>query len=214
MRLYLSSYEFGNQPEAMFKLLKSHEKKVAIITNAVDLYPEDGIVQRLKNDIERFSEYGMSAERLDLRKYFGKSQELSRNMSKYGLVWVKGGNTYLLRVAMKLSGFDEYLKVALQNDSIVYAGFSAGCCVLSPSLEGFDIVDDPKVVNQVYREPADYSGLSILDFHFEPHYKSDHPESAEVDLELEYLEKQGIPYRTFRDGEALVINGDKVELVG
>jgi dipeptidase E len=115
---------------------------------------------------------------------------------------------------MKLSGFDEYIKAALQNDRLVYAGFSAGCCVLSPSLEGFDIVDDPNVVQQVYGVPADFSGLGILRYHFEPHYKSDHPESADVDREIEYLNKHGIPYKTLHDGEAIVINGGKEELFG
>ncbi|CAN5420691.1 Type 1 glutamine amidotransferase-like domain-containing protein [soil metagenome] len=214
MRLYLSSYKFGNKPEKLFELLHGKKSKVAVITNATDMHPEVGVVERLAEDIAFFSQNGLEAERLNLCNYFGKQQKLNKKMEEYDLVWVKGGNTFLLRVAMRLSGFDEYIKAALKNDKIVYAGFSAGGCVLSPSLKGFDTVDDPSLVEKVYGEPADYSGLGILSYHFEPHYKSDHPESDDVDKEVEYLKKNKIPYKTLHDGEAIVIDGRKEELVG
>jgi dipeptidase E len=46
------------------------------------------------------------------------------------------------------------------------------------------------------------------------HFKSDHSESAAVDGEIAYYEKNGIPYRTLRDGEALVIDGEMQRVVG
>ncbi|MGB4759358.1 MAG: Type 1 glutamine amidotransferase-like domain-containing protein [Candidatus Saccharimonadales bacterium] len=214
MRLYLSSYKFGNQPDKLFALLRGNTPKVAIVTNAADMHAEPEILERYNDDKKVFEQHGLQVERLDLRNFFDKPGELQETMKQFGMVWVRGGNVFLLRVAMKLSGFDEYVKAALANDGIVYAGYSAGGCVLSPSLDGFDIVDDPNVVQQVYGLPADYSGLGIIDYHFEPHYKSDHPESADVDKEIEYLKAHNIAYKTVRDGEAIVVDGNASELTG
>lgn len=214
MRLYLSSYKFGNQPQKLFQLLKGEETKVAIVTNAADEFSEEDIIERFHDDEKIFAAHDLIAERVDLREYFGKPEEISKKITKYGLLWVRGGNVFVLRMAAKLSGFDKYVTKALKEDTIVYAGYSAGGCLLSPSLEGFDIVDDPSTVQKVYGLPADYSGLGILDYHFEPHFESDHPESADVGKEIEYLKKHNIAYKTLRDGEAIVIEGDKEEIIG
>jgi dipeptidase E len=46
------------------------------------------------------------------------------------------------------------------------------------------------------------------------HFKSDHPESALVDREVAFYQANRIPYRTLRDGEALVIEGQRERIVG
>ena len=38
------------------------------------------------------------------------------------------------------------------------------------------------------------------------HFKSDHPESAAADREVAFYQTNGIPFRTLRDGEALVLD--------
>jgi dipeptidase E len=40
------------------------------------------------------------------------------------------------------------------------------------------------------------------------HYKSDHPESTSIDKEVEYCEKNNIPYQTLKDGEVIVVNDE------
>ena len=213
MRLYLSSYNFGNQSEKLIELLRDQKPRVAIVTNAADAGDEERIVERFNDQAEFFRKYNLEADRLDLRNYFGKEAELHKKCSEYGLFWVRGGNVFVLRQAMKQSGFDLWLTDALAKDSIVYGGYSAGGCVLSPSLEGYDIVDDTAMTKVAYGLEADYSALGIINYAFEPHYKSDHPESADIDKEIEKLEKLGIPYRTLRDGEALLIDGNKEEFL-
>jgi dipeptidase E len=46
------------------------------------------------------------------------------------------------------------------------------------------------------------------------HFKSDHPESGSDDREIAYYEAAGIPYRTLRDGEALIIHDHREKIVG
>jgi hypothetical protein len=44
MRMYLSSYLWGNNPEKITELISDGIKHVALITNSADQFPEDGIV--------------------------------------------------------------------------------------------------------------------------------------------------------------------------
>lgn len=189
-------------------------KKVAIVTNAADLFPEESIIEKYRDGVSFFAEKGYQVERLDLRKYFGKKGELSDKLDEYGLVWVRGGNAFVLRRAMRQSGFDEVIKKKLNEDKIVYGGYSAGCCVLSPTNHGLEFVDDPLLVPEGYDAETIWDGLGVLAYVFVPHYKSDHPESMDVDKTVHYLTKAGIPFKALRDGQVFIIDGKRQEVIG
>jgi dipeptidase E len=210
MRLYLSSYKFGNYTEELVKLCPGN-KKAGVIMNAVDWGDPERVMASLKDQIEILKSLGFKPEQIDLRNYFGKIGDLKKHLANFGLVWVHGGNTFVLKRAYEQSGFGEIIKEMLQKEEIVYAGFSAGVVILSKSLKGLEIVDDPKIVPEGYKEDFSWDGLGILDYHIAVHYKSDHAESAEIDKEIEYCEKNNIPYQTLRDGEVIVINGEETK---
>ncbi|MDQ2973304.1 MAG: Type 1 glutamine amidotransferase-like domain-containing protein [bacterium] len=211
MRLFLSSYRVGNNPNKLVELV-GNNKRVAMIANAQDYKSSVERNEKVAAELEDLNALGFEAFEVDLRQFFDSIITLN-DLRDCGLVWVRGGNVFVLRLAMKLSGFDQLLHDCLENDKFVYGGFSAGGCVLSPSLKGFDIVDDASLTKSSYGLMADYSGLGLLDYHFEPHYKSDHPESVDIDKEIAKLKKMGLPYKTLRDGEAILINGKKEELL-
>lgn len=107
---------------------------------------------------------------------------------------------------MSLSGFDIVLKkLASEDKELLYGGYSAGACVLAPSLNGLELVDD--VTNFPYKQQKKiiWQGLNLIDFAIVPHYKSDHPESELVDKLLEYYEKNKINYKTLSDGQVIII---------
>ena len=208
MRLYLSSYKFGNYTEELVKLCPGN-KKAGVIINAVDWSDDkERVAKSLNDQIEGLKSLGFSTEQIDLRNYFGKAEELKKHLSSFGLVWVYGGNTFVLKRAYEQSGFDRIIKEMLLKNEIVYAGFSAGVVILSKSLKGLEIVDDPNIVPEGYKKDFSWDGLGILDYHIAVHYKSDHPESAGIDKEIEYCEKNNIPYQTLKDGEVIVINSE------
>lgn len=180
-------------------------KRAAVIPDALDF--SNDIERRnagVVREISDLNNLGFSAEEVDLRKYFGKTTELRKLLNKYGLLWVIGGNTFILRKAMKLSGMDDWLVEQRKNKDLVYAGYSAGVCVLSPSLKGLDIVDDPIEKAEGYDNSVIWGGLGIIEWSFAPHYRSDHPESAKVEEEVNYYIKNKIPYKTLRDGEVII----------
>ena len=211
MRLYLSSFTFGNHIDKLKKFIGSG-KDTVIILNARDCKSPEERNKYLDREIETLKNTGFNAEELDLRNYFGKEKELENLLNKKQLVWIDGGNTFLLRRAMKQSGFDNIIKKLLKDDKIVYAGFSAACVILQKDMHGLDLVDDPNIVSEGYDKETIWDGLGLIDFYLAVHYKSDHPESAMVDKEVELCEKNNIPYKTLRDGEVLIIDGEHSEI--
>lgn len=205
MKMYLSSYRLGDNPQQLVDLV-GNNKKVAVIPNALDFSTEiDRRNAGVQREIDDLKQLGLEPEEVDLRDYFGKPEELTKKLSEYGVVWVRGGNTFVLRRAFKESGMDEWLVGQKDNKELVYAGYSAGVCILSPSLKGLDTVDDPNIVLEDYKKETIWEGLGLIDFAFAPHYKSNHPETEMVDKEVEYFIKNGIEYKTLHDGEVIII---------
>ena len=61
--------------------------------------------------------------------YFGDGAGLSRRLGQFDLVWVMGGNAFVLRRAMKQSRFDSIIEDMLARDAIIYGGDGAGAAV-------------------------------------------------------------------------------------
>ncbi len=210
MKLYLSSYKFGNYTEELVKLCPGN-KKAGVIMNAVDWGDPERVVKSFNDQIDTLKSLGFTPKQIDLRNYFGKPEELKKHLSSFGLVWVYGGNAFVLKRAYEQSGFDKIIKEMIEKDEIIYAGFSAGIVILSKSLKGLEIVDDPKIVPEGYKEDFSWNGLGIIDYHIVVHYKSDHMESADIDREIEYCKENNISYQTLKDGEVIVINGKETK---
>jgi len=47
-------------------------------------------------------------------------------------------------------------------------------------------------------------------FSLEPHYRSDHPEATAIEEVVAEYERLGLPYRTLRDGEAILAEGTRL----
>lgn len=205
MKLYLSSYKIGDEGQKLARMV-SGEKRIALISNALDCYSD--LERRKKSEqdeIEALIQLGLKPDLMDLREYFGKQEELREKLNNFNAVWVRGGNVFVLRVAMNKSGFDEIFKDKAKDKDFVYAGYSAGPCLLSKSLKGFEIVDSTDALQDAYPgEDLIWDGLGLINFVFVPHYKSDHPESPLIEKEVEYLKKHNIKFKTFSDGEVYI----------
>jgi dipeptidase E len=201
MRLYLSSFRMGDHPERMLELLEPGP--AAVIANAMDTAPTEVRNAAVERELDALAELGLDPEEVDLRRHHRSILE------RYALLWVRGGNVFVLRKVLAASGADATIRRLLAGDAAVYAGYSAGPCVLGPSLRGFELVDD---VGAVDGAPL-WDGLGVLDFVFVPHVDSpDHPESEGCGRLAARLAERGVSHRTFRDGEALVVDGDRTEV--
>lgn len=206
MKIYLSSYKLGDETETLKKWLASTQKRVGYVPNAFDFtsMPPENRVKHMDFDTNELKALGLNVEVLDLRDYFGEKDALLEKLKQLDMLWVSGGNTFVLRQAMRLSGFDELVGELAERDDFVYGGYSAGCCVLSPTLKGLQIVDDPNDFPYSLKEPI-WEGLGLIDYAFLPHFDSDHPESEDINKEVAYCMENGIPFKTVRDREVILI---------
>ncbi len=207
MKLYLSSYKLGNETETLKSWLEPTHKKVGYIANAFDFtnMPPENRAKHMEFDMNELKALGFTVEVLDLRDYFDQKDRLREKLKTLDMLWISGGNTFVLRAAMRLSGFDELILELRERDDFIYGGYSAACCVLSPSLKGLQIVDDPYNFPYPQIQEPIWEGLGLIDYAFLPHFDSDHPESADIDKEVAYCTENKIPFKTVRDGEVVLV---------
>lgn len=209
MRLYLSSFRLGNAPERLVALV-GENRRAAVILNACDTMAAADRELRVRQEIAALEGLGLAAEEVDLRAYAGAPGALAERLAGYGLVWVRGGNTFVLRRAMRQSGMDEVLRELLERDALVYGGFSAAAAVLGPSLRGVELVDDPAAAGEA---ETDWESLGVLPYCVAPHYRSDHPESAAVEELIRYYIDHAMLFRALRDGQVIVVEGAREEVL-
>jgi dipeptidase E len=213
MRLYLSSFRNGNKPDELLALL-GNGRRTAVINNSLDMNSVADLADALKTELDRLESIGLNCEEIDLREYFGKEDDLRERLQHFDLLWVRGGNAFVLRRAFAQSGLDKILVDMLNEDKIVFGGYSAGIDMLCPTLKGVELVDDPNVVPEGYQAEIIWDGLDVLPYSVRSHYKSDHPESGASDKSIEYMIENHIPFICLRDGEAIVVNENEQHIAG
>lgn len=214
MRLYLSSFRLGAEPERLRALART-DRPVAVIANACDAAPsEEARSAVVRSELDDLAGIGLSGIEVDLRAHVGDPDGLAAALGEAEIAWLRGGNTFVLRHALAASGADDVFRTLLAEDRIVYAGYSAGPCCLAPSLRGLELcdpVDDLRRLHPSAEVPWD--GLGVLDRAFLPHLDSPgHPETDAMGEVARRYDEQGVPYWALRDGQALVVDGDRVEL--
>ena len=214
MRLYLSSFRMGEHPEHLVALVGKDGRRRVVIGNAMDDAPPDVRRAGIELELTALADLGLDAVELDLRDYFGQGQRLRRDLTGVSMSWLRGGNVFMLRYALYRSGADAVFRELLAADALVYAGYSAGPCVLSPSLRGLELVDDADAVTRAYGSQPVWDGLALLNEAFVPHYRSPgHPETAAIELVVARYRAEGVAYRTLHDGQALLVNGPDTVIV-
>lgn len=214
MKFYLSSYKFGTEDKKSIlrEWIKNYDNKLVFISNSRDARENTKEkFEKIESDKNLLKEIGFEIYDIDLKDYFGKCEKLENDLNNFKSFCLIGGNVFVLRKAMALSGFDKFIEKRIYDDYL-YIGYSAGICLLGKTLEGLDLVDEP--INPYTEEKALYDGLNILDCTLVPHYKSNHPESEAIDKVVEYLESQNIKYEALHDGDVLITEFKREKLTG
>ena len=228
MKLLLASNGFiGNSLEKDFWDLVGDRKnlKVAIIPNASDPIewvpekegdPVSAYVAKLTrpNDAEYgkgtdyhyFKDKGYEVVIADLKE---DPTEVKKKLESVDIIDVWGGDGNWLLDWAKKAKLDTYLKDILDK-GVVYVGASAGSCLLTPD------------IGLGWWEPdwkLDHVGLGIVDFLISPHNKE-----AELLANIEKTKKQrehmqslmNYPWEIYflQDGQAIKVDGDKIEHIG
>lgn len=202
-KLYLSSYRLGSEPDRLLRLV-GRPGRAGIILNACDAFDEPRRVwDREAADLRSL---GFEPEEVDLRTYFGDAAGLRSRLVAYSLVWVVGGNAFVLARAMTAAGFAE-----AAGPDLVYAGYSAGACVAGPDLQGIALMDEPDALPEGYSSSMAPRTLGWVPWRVVPHWRSDHPEAPGAEKAVRYLKDARLAYRALHDGEVIVLGENGVE---
>ena len=213
MRLYLSSFRVGDHPDRLLTLRRT-ERPVAVVANAIDGADAERRAEGLELELDALRSLSLAPEEIDLRDHAGDPAGLRDRLRAFEIVWVRGGNVWVLRHALAASGADRILVELLAADSLVYAGYSAGPCVLAPSLRGLEHCDPVDELERLTGAEPIWDGLGVLDRAFVPHLDSPgHPETELLGEVAARYRAAGTPYVGLRDGQVLVVDGDHRELL-
>jgi len=204
MRLYLSSYRLADDTSVLEEWASSGAARAGIVFNACDLWA-DSRLANWSREADDLASLGYTVEELDLRAYFGRPPQLLDRLSDLDLVWVVGGNSFVLARAMTASGFDQVAVPLIRAGRLAYAGYSAGSCVAGPDLSGIDLMDDPGPLPDGY-PLVDPTCLGLVPFRIVPHWRSDHPEAPAAEIAAAHLAGRGLAFMTLADGEAIVVD--------
>lgn len=210
VRLYLSSYRIGARPEVLRDMV-GRGTRAAVIANACDVFESSRL--GLAREVDDLSGLGFSVIELDLRDFFGQPERLRSSLAALDLLWVTGGNAFVLGRAMHACGFDMASADLVRNGELVYGGYSAGVWAIAATFEGIHLMDDPTVLPEGYPADAVATPLGWVPWTVVPHWCSDHPEAPAAEAAVDHLLTAGLPVRALRDGHAIVVDGDAEAIV-
>lgn len=209
MRLYLSSQRLGTAPDALVTLMHG-KTRTAVVANAADDLDAGKRKVRLERELADLTAIGLEPAEVDLRQYFDDTDRLRSELEVFDALWALGGNVIALRTAFRASGADVVVERRLQNDSLVYAGYSAGACILGPH----EALAVASFNGRLPGYPEDFisTGMGLLPFAIAPHYGRQ-PGSAGAPGVTDYYIDNHIPFVALRDGQAIVVDGQSIMVV-
>jgi dipeptidase E len=210
VKIYLSSFHLG--PGAELLRAQHGGARAAVIMNAQDPWPGPR-AQRVPEQLALIEGLGYRCEELDLRGCFDDRAALAARLALLDLVWVPGGNSFVLARAMTRSGFNALARPLIQSGQLAYAGYSAGACVAGPDLKGIDLMDEPEALPEGYDASTEPRCLDLVPFRVVPHWRSDHAESFDAERSAKFLRAAGLAHRTLRDGQAIFVDDDGARAV-
>lgn len=175
------------------------EMRLAYITTGSNGVDDVSYIERHK---KKMDELGIDYVEVDID---GMDESAVRNaISGKNAIYVEGGNTFYLLKVIRESGFDSAVKDFIANGG-VYIGSSAGAYVACPTIEMSTWKETQKDRYGVH----DFTALNLVPFLVFAHYTDD----------LEKVIKGGVenakyPVKILRDGQSVLVEGDKVSLVG
>lgn len=188
MRDYLSSYRMGRRGPA----LRTRGGKALVVMNALDEFDER--LLSWDREARDLADLGYSCEELDLRDYWGAdAAALCTTLSRADLIWVVGGNAFVLTRAATEARLADALA---GNQQLTYAGHSAGACLASIALRGIELMDDPHASARGYWPDMPMTMLRLIGNRLIPHAGTPSARIAAASLAA-----QGLTFTELRDGE-------------
>ncbi|MFZ2199779.1 MAG: Type 1 glutamine amidotransferase-like domain-containing protein [Microgenomates group bacterium] len=202
MKLFLASLA-SETLDLVLPLLpdKPQNLKLAFIPTAADPYG-DIPMPWMTADHDKLVSIGFMVTDYDIKRK--NVDQLRRDLFQFQVIFVAGGNTFYLLNEAKKSGFHTVIK-ELVDQGVVYIGASAGSCLLCPTIKHVTLLDHPEQVPEL----TDYTALNLVPQLIIPHYGREKYRARHEQIKVDYGDK----ILFLRDDQAIVVNGDKIEIV-
>jgi dipeptidase E len=192
MRIYLSSYRLGSHADVLSRV----GGRALIVMNALDGYEQR--MQSWDREVDDLARLGYQSEELDLRAYWGGSSGLVQRVAAVDLIWVVGGNAFVLARAATAARLAAALAV---SPTITYAGYSAGACLSSVDLQGIDLMDEEQRRPRGYLPDMPAWTLQLTGTRIVPHAGTTEAHAAAT-----YLRERGLDFVELADGEDMIVD--------
>lgn len=209
--MFLASYRFGLHVDEFLALTSvASSNRIAIIANATDAWPEAARASAVTSETRALAALGYEPFEIDLRRFRDHPEELATELDRVGTIWIRGGNTFVLRSQLARCGGDEMIASRVRDERLVLSGYSAGACVVSPTLRGIESADDPADVVATGGEVR-WDGLGLIDVAVIPHTGSVLDEFDSARSMVRRYEREKVEYLTLTDEQVIVVDGDRFE---
>jgi peptidase E len=118
-------------------------------------------------------------------------------LRRANILFITGGNSCVLLRNLRRSGLDQIIMDLAQKEHWVFAGYSAGAMIFTPSVElaAFDSRDNDEA------GLTDFRALHFVDYEIAPHYTDEYKEILEA-----YKRTRPYEVRPVTDAEYIVID--------
>lgn len=199
MKLFLTSSGLEKENEEQFRDLLGRDTqgiKVAFVPTAANGELGQFVAKILTENLpDWFVKDLHYLKKLGAEVSFINLEDLNENnvvetFAPFDVIYMYGGNTFYLMHYINQSGFKRHARQILQNK--LYVGVSAGSIVAGPDMSLADWKGGDK--NDIGL--TDTSGLGLINFTIQPHWKGQTFEEAETyPYEVRYL----------KDGEVILV---------
>ncbi len=181
---------------------------VAIINEAYVVKPETSDKRWLIKELSQIEKYiGGIIDFVNLRAY--NKEEIRRRLQNADMMYIVGGQNFILPDLFKETGFDEILKEFAEQKVVM--GTSAGSIVLGKQIESDQYwkarygVTNCEIKNKT---------LELVDFNIVPHYKREDHQKWDANFLRETLKDNSFPVYAITDEQAVIYENGKISLVG
>lgn len=204
MKLFLASAINKTLP-LLSKVAPDHGKNVLFISNAADPYVGDK--WWVDWDRDAFKHLGYNVHEADLRDI--TPEHLGEFLKVEDILHVCGGNVYYLVALLREKGFERVVVDAIQNNTIVYTGTSAGSMIVSKNLKPFSY--DEEEIEHIKKVP-DHKGLGVVDFGIIPHCNNADFVDEHKKI-VEQMPHDPAPLFFLQDTQAVWVEDDSMKLL-
>ncbi len=173
-------------------------------------HPYDGCYEWIKEEISM-----IDIPNIEMVRSFEELEE--KNLDKYSLIYIGGGNTYKLLNGIKATKTYDKLKKYILNKGIIYGG-SAGAVIFGKDINAIKIMDNNEVGIK------DTSGFNYLNgislFVHYTNYKSKYTEEENKSLMKEYTNfisdytKENEKVIAIPEEDTIFFDGENIRVIG